>query len=145
MLSLSILNYVQYWQYRLCVCVCVCVCVCTLSHSVMSDSETPWTLSCQSSLSVEFSRQECISYFRGFSWPRDWTRVSCLLPCKADSLPLHPIGSQLLYISSVQSLSHVRLFVTTWAAAHQASLLHIKGYKYIASEQLHGNVDQCAI
>ena len=112
-------------DWILTVCVCVCVCVCMLSHSVMSDSETAWTLSCQSPLSVEFSSQECISYSRGFSWPRDWTQVSRLLPCKADSLPLHPIGSQLLYISSVQSLSHVQLFVTAWTAAHHASLLHM--------------------
>ena len=30
--------------------------------------------------------------------------------------------SQKITISSVQSLSHVRLFVTPWTAAHQASL-----------------------
>ena len=29
---------------------------------------------------------------------------------------------RVIYISSVQSLSHVRLFVTPWTAAHQASL-----------------------
>ena len=29
-----------------CLCVCVCVCVC-VSHSVMSDSATPWTVACQ--------------------------------------------------------------------------------------------------
>ena len=27
-----------------------------------------------------------------------------------------------MYISSIQSLSHVQLFVTPWTAAHQASL-----------------------
>ena len=29
-----------------------------LSHSVMSDSVTPWTRACQAPLSMEFSRQE---------------------------------------------------------------------------------------
>ena len=38
-----------------CVCVCVCVCV---SHSVMSDSATPWTEAHQAPLSMGFSRQE---------------------------------------------------------------------------------------
>ena len=32
--------------------------VCVLSHSVMSDSVTPWTVACQASLSMEFYRQE---------------------------------------------------------------------------------------
>ena len=31
------------------VCVCVCVCGC-VSHSVVSDSETPWTVACQAPL-----------------------------------------------------------------------------------------------
>ena len=29
-----------------------------LSHSVMSNSVTPWTVACQAPLSMEFSRQE---------------------------------------------------------------------------------------
>ena len=36
-------------------CVCVCVCV---SHSVMSDSATPWTKAHQAPLAMEFSGQE---------------------------------------------------------------------------------------
>ena len=37
-----------------CVCVCVCVCVCTrtFSHSVESDSVTPWTVALQAPLSM---------------------------------------------------------------------------------------------
>ena len=46
-----------------CVCVCVCVCV---SCSVMSDSESPWTIAHQATLSMEFSRQEDWS---GLSFP----------------------------------------------------------------------------
>ena len=38
-------------------CVCVCVCVCVLSHVRLF--ATPWTVVCQASLSMGFSRQEC--------------------------------------------------------------------------------------
>ena len=37
---------------------CICVCPITL---VMSDSETPWTVACQASLSMGFPRQEHLS------------------------------------------------------------------------------------
>ena len=57
---------------------------------------TPWTAAQQAPLSREFSRQE---YWSGLPFP-----------------------SLVLYISSVQSLSHVRLFATPWTAACQASL-----------------------
>ena len=40
-------------------CVCVCVCVCLLFA-------TPWTVTHQDPLSMEFSRQE---YWRGLSFP----------------------------------------------------------------------------
>ena len=53
-----------------------------------------------------------ISFSRGSSWPRGWMHVSCL-------------GRQILYLwatSSVQLLSLIRLFVTPWTAACQASL-----------------------
>ena len=44
----------------LCVCVCVCVCV-ILSLCRVQLFETPWTVACQASLSMEFSLQECWS------------------------------------------------------------------------------------
>ena len=53
----------------------------SVSHSVVSDSLwPPWTVACQTSLSVGFSRQEYwIGLpFRGSSQPRDWTQVSCI-------------------------------------------------------------------
>ena len=63
-----------------------------------------------------------ISHSRGSSRPRDRTCISCV-SC---------IGRQILYhfatweaqtfVGGVQSLSHVRLFVTPWTAAPQASL-----------------------
>ena len=48
------------------VCVCVCVCVCLLSRSVLSDSETPWTVTHQALLSMGFSRQK---YWSGLPFP----------------------------------------------------------------------------
>ena len=51
----------DFWQKdstakeTLCVCVCVRVCV---SHSVVPNSATPWTVACQAPLSMGFSRQE---------------------------------------------------------------------------------------
>ena len=55
----------------------------SVSHSVMSDSFDPCTVDDQAPLSMGFSRQE---YWSGLpfpspgesSWPRDWTRVSCI-------------------------------------------------------------------
>ena len=42
-----------------CVCVCVCVCTCTLTcFSLVLLFMTLWTISCQASLSIGFSRQE---------------------------------------------------------------------------------------
>ena len=62
------------------------------SCSVVSDTATAWTVAYQVPLSVGFSRQE---YWSGLPFPSP---------------------------SSVHSLSCVRLFVTPWIAAHQASL-----------------------
>ena len=43
---------------------------------------TPWSVACQAPLSMGFPRQECwselLSFSRGFSWPRDWTHISCI-------------------------------------------------------------------
>ena len=41
---------------------------------------------------------------------------------QADSLPAEPPGNTSLVDQSVQLLSHVRLFATSWTAARQASL-----------------------
>ena len=64
---------------------------CVLSQSVMSDFVTPWTVACQTPLHGIFQagilEWVAISYFRGPSWPRDWTRISCL----------SFIGRQILY------------------------------------------------
>ena len=46
-------------------CVCVCVCV-HLSFSHVQLFAIPWTIACQASLSMEFSRQE---YWSGLPFP----------------------------------------------------------------------------
>ena len=46
----------------------------------MSNSATPWTIACQTPLSIGFPRQEywsAISFSRGSSQPKDLTQVSC--------------------------------------------------------------------
>ena len=63
------------------------------------------------------------SYTKGFSWPRDWTQISWVFFIIGGFLTAEPLENPNLYqFSSVQSLSHVWLFVTPGTAAHQASL-----------------------
>ena len=74
-----------------------------------------------------------ISSCRGYSWPWNWTPVSCV-SCTGRKILNHFVtreaqGCNDLYIfiartcfSSVQSLSRVRLFATPWTAARQDSL-----------------------
>ena len=65
--------------------------------------------------------------FQGSSWPRDWIQVSCIagrfFTSEPPKKPL--LGIQ---FSSVQSLSRVRLFVTPWTEACQASLSIINSW-----------------
>ena len=70
------------------------------SRSVMFDSlATPWTVACQASLSIEFSRQEYWSELL-FPTPGDPNPgikppLLSLLHWQADSLPLYHLGSPL--------------------------------------------------
>ena len=69
-------------------------CAKVLSHSVTSDSATPWTAVCQAPLSVEFSRQE---YWSGlpFLSPGDFPNpgVNPTSPAlQANSLPSETLG-----------------------------------------------------
>ena len=64
------------------------------SHSVVSDSVTPWTVACQTSLSMRFPRQE---YWSGLSFhsPGDLPNpgIESRSPAlQADSLPAEPSG-----------------------------------------------------
>ena len=64
---------------------------------------TPWTVTHQAPLSMEFSRREFLSGLLfptpgQSSWPRDWTCISCrLLHWQADSLPLYHLRSPFLW------------------------------------------------
>ena len=52
-------------------------CVCVISHSVMSDSVTPWTVAHQTPLSMEFSRQEYWSRLLFSSPGLYWRSTGC--------------------------------------------------------------------
>ena len=88
------------------------------THSVMSDSVTPWTVAHQAPPSMEFSRQ---AYWSGLPFPSPGdlpdpgteTRSPTL---QADTLPSEPPGKP------VQSLSRVQLFIAPWTIAYQAPL-----------------------
>ena len=72
--------------------VCVCVCVCVLS--CVQFFATLWTVACQASLSMEFSRQE---YQIGLPFPSPGElpdpRLEPRSPAlQADSLPPEPPG-----------------------------------------------------
>ena len=96
---------------------------CKLSHfSCVRLFETLWTVACQPPLSMGFSRQNtgvcCHSLVQEiFSAQEPTPRPLHLLHWKINSLPLVPPQ-----FNSVQSLSHVRLSVSPWTAARQASL-----------------------
>ena len=81
----------------LCVCVCVCVCVCMhLDASVIWLFVTLWTIACQVSLSMGFSRQE---YWSGLPCPPPLNfpdpGFEPLSPTwQVDSWPLNHWGSQ---------------------------------------------------
>ena len=47
---------------RVCVCVRAYACACTCTHSVVSDSVTPWSVPHQAPLSMGFPRQEYWSW-----------------------------------------------------------------------------------
>ena len=71
----------------------------SVSHSVVSDSVTPWTVACQTPLSTGFSRQEywsmgCYFLFRGIFLTQG-LNLCCvhLLHWQVDSLPRHHLGS----------------------------------------------------
>ena len=60
------------------------VCRAVLSCSILCDSATPWTVWSLPDSSVHWILQarilECVAipFSRGSSWPRNWTRVSCI-------------------------------------------------------------------
>ena len=63
-----------------------------------------------------------ISFSRRSSRPRDWSHISCIGRWVLYYWATREAPEHKLAISSVQLLSHVRLFATPWIAARQASL-----------------------
>ena len=98
---------------------------------------TPWTVTCQTPLSVEFSSQEywsglVIPFSRASSWPRDWTRFSKL---QSDSLLFEPPGKPIMLFSPCPKLNSglskvFRYYVKTNKQKPQSSLLTTYGLKY---------------
>ena len=89
----------------------------------------PWTLACQSPLSMKFSRQK---YWSGLPWPSPGhlpgpgtsSHLLCLLHWQVGSYHWHRLGSpgnrHLLFSRSLVSDS-----ATPWTATHQASLYEL--------------------
>ena len=95
----------------------------SVSHSVVLDSSTPWTIPHQAPLSIEFSRQECWSGLP-FPSPGDLPNpgIEPASPAlQADSIPSEPPGKPLsaghmeaiLLFSSVQ-ISHSVMSNSLW-------------------------------
>ena len=102
--------YIHMWMWKL------------LSHVQLF--ATLWTVACQAPLSMGFSRQK---YQSGLPFPPTGDLpnpgIDLRSPLTAGkSLLSETPGKHIYTLSSVQSLSRVRLFVTPWIAARQASL-----------------------
>ena len=83
---------------------------------------TPWTVAYQVPLSMGFSRQE---YWSGLPFPSPRDLPDPGMEHKSLMSPALVAGGFFTtspILSSVQLLSRVRLFVTPWTAARQASL-----------------------
>ena len=80
-----------------CVCACVCVCVCAQSLSCVQLFATPWSVTIQVPLSMEFSRQE---YWSGLPFP-----LSGILP--DPRIEPASVGS------SLDSFQHIKLLELT--------------------------------
>ena len=89
-------------------------------HSCSTEAfVTPWTVAHQAPLFMGFSRQEYWSGLlcpppRDLPDPRSNLYSLCFHHWQAGSLPLMPRGKPNHFVSSVQLLSHVRLFTTPW-------------------------------
>ena len=91
------------------------VCVC----SVMPDSATPWTVACQTPLSLEFSRQE---HWSGLPLPPPGDLpdpgiepASPVSP--ADSLPAEPSGKPKYYTTWIYDILLIHLSMNAWTAS----------------------------
>ena len=91
---------------------------CMLSHVCIQLFVTQWTAAFQDPLSMGFLQArilESTAHFRGSSWPRDQTRVSC-------------IGRWILY------------HLATWEAYHFLKLLLIPSRQSLSLESMRWNI-----
>ena len=93
-----------------------------LRHSCVQLFVTPWTVSCQTALSMKFSRQEIWSGLL-FPTPGDLpnprlnTCLLCLLYSQTDSLPLHLLGSNcchLFFLILFRGWKYITTSFQTW-------------------------------
>ena len=87
---------------------------------------TPWTVACQASLSMEFSRQEYWSRLPfpppgESSWPRDWTQVTCI----AGGFFTAWATREVMWITDMCP-SNVHTQITLWKAVHELRELNPK-------------------
>ena len=108
------------------------------SHSVLSDSVTPWTVACQAPLSMEFSRQE---YWNRLPFPSPKGDLPTNLPnpgieprspaLQADSLPAEPQGKPTN--TGVNSLSLLQQIFpaqkSNWGLLHCRQILYLLSYQ----------------
>ena len=99
---------------------CVCVRLCVLSHVQLF--ATPWTVAHQAPPNYGIFQARilawvAISFFRGSSWPRNRTNVSCI----------SSTGSRVLY-----QLSHQggHLYIWLWERIEKYIYIHIHTYIY---------------
>ena len=84
---------------------CVCACACTLTSSVAQSCSTlcdsvdysPLSSSVHRVFQARILEQVAISYSRGSSWPKDWTRIS----------PVSCTGRWILYHWATQETAHI--------------------------------------
>ena len=100
------------------------------SLSRVQPSAIPWTAAFQAPPSMGFSKQE---YWSGVPTPSPSLLLGLIIILLIFCHYLYyyyfieflPLSLLFFLLSSVQSLSHVRLFAAPWTAAHQASLVII--------------------
>ena len=103
-----------------------CVCAGSVLLSCVPFFATPWTVVCQAPLSMGFPGPE---YWSGLPFPSPGDLPNPGIKPRSPALQVYTLTSEPpgklfkhVQFSSVQSLSHVWLFVTPWITAHQASL-----------------------
>ena len=102
-----------------CVCACVCVCVCVCCSVMLDSLWPPWTVACQTPLSMEFVGQEY------------WSGLPCL---PQGNLPDPVINPSLLWLLHWQAdslpLSPWEAFIYVYICTHIHTCMHTFSYIY---------------